>query len=80
MHERFARAKNCVSTRYLVRQRDTSIYRLERLAANSSDDVAVQNFIVGQNPSPAGQTARATHASATGYTAADGECGNPLAP
>jgi hypothetical protein len=64
---------------YLVRQRDTSTYNLERLTGNAADDTNIQNFIVGQNPTPAGQTARSTHA--TTYTAvADGTCQNPLAP
>ncbi len=38
---------------YLVRQRDTSTYRLERLGANTNDPTTVQNFIIAQNPSPA---------------------------
>jgi hypothetical protein len=48
---------------YLVRQRDTSTFALERLTGSGTDDTNIQNFIVGQNPSPAGQTARATHAT-----------------
>jgi hypothetical protein len=64
---------------YLVRQRDTSTYQLERLTGNAADDTNIQNFIIAQNPSPAGQTARSTHAT-TYTTVADGTCQNPLAP
>ena len=64
---------------YLVRQRDTSTYALERLTGNAADDANIQNFIAAQNPSPAGQTARATHA--TTYTAiADGTVQDPALP
>ena len=64
---------------YLVRQRDTSTFALERLTGNAADDTNIQNFIAGQNPSPAGQTARATHA--TTYTAiADGTVQDPALP
>jgi hypothetical protein len=64
---------------YLVRQRDTSTFALERLTGSGTDDTNIQNFIVGQNPSPAGQTARATHA--TTFTAiANGTVQDPLLP
>ena len=64
---------------YLVRQRDTSTFALERLGANTNVAATVETFIVGQNPSPAGQTARAT--VATTFTAiADGTVQNPALP
>ena len=64
---------------YLVRQRDTSTFNLERLTGNAADVTNIQSFVVGQNPSPGGQTARAT--VATTYTAvADGTCQNPAPP
>ena len=68
-----------VNQDYLVRQRDTSIFSLERLAANTNVAATVEAFIVAQNPAPAGQTARAT--IATQFTAvADGTCQNPILP
>ena len=64
---------------YLVRQRDTSTFALERLGANTNVALTVETFIVGQNPVPAGQTARAT--VATTFTAiADGTVQNPALP
>ena len=64
---------------YLVRQRDTSTFRLERLSASTNNVATVESFIAGQNPSPAGQTARAT--VATTYTAVvDGTCNSPASP
>jgi hypothetical protein len=64
---------------YLVRQRDTSTFAVERVTGNVADATNIQNFIVAQNPSPAGQTARAT--VATTFTAvADGTCQNPSPP
>jgi hypothetical protein len=63
---------------YLVRQRDTSTFSIERLTGSGTDDTNIQNFISGQN-SPAGQTVRATHA--TTFTAiADGTVQNPGLP
>ena len=64
---------------YLVRQRDTSTFRLERLGASTNNVATVEAFITGQNPSPAGQTTRAT--VATTYTAVgDGTCSSPASP
>jgi hypothetical protein len=64
---------------YLVRQRDTSTFRLERLSASTNNVATVESFISGQNPSPAGQTTRAT--VATTYTAVgDGTCLSPTSP
>jgi hypothetical protein len=64
---------------YLVRQRDTSTFQLERLGANTNNVATVETFIAGQNPSPAGQTARATVAT-TYSSVADGVCSNPASP
>ena len=64
---------------YLVRQRDTSTFALERLSSNTNVAATVELFIIGQDPSPAGQTARAT--VATTYTAiADGTVQDPALP
>jgi len=61
-----------------VRQRDTSIFRLERAtAANVVSTATVAAFIVGQND--AGTTARAQQALPF-TTAANGECSDPLLP
>ncbi|GAB4496707.1 MAG: hypothetical protein OHK0019_28930 [Saprospiraceae bacterium] len=63
-----------------VRQRDTSVFRLERaIASDVASTSAVASFIIAQNNPPAGQTARAQQA--TGFTiAADGACPTPLLP
>ena len=37
---------------YLVRQRDTSTFNLERLTGNAADVTNIESFVVGQNPTP----------------------------
>jgi hypothetical protein len=46
---------------YLLRQRDISLFQLERLGSNSAVDAVVAAFITAQNPTPAGQVASITH-------------------
>ncbi|MBK8424522.1 MAG: hypothetical protein IPL27_00495 [Lewinellaceae bacterium] len=59
---------------FRVRQRDTSVFRLERFSGIGTDDAAVAAFIAAQND--AGSTANATHV--TTYTGvSDGFCPNP---
>jgi hypothetical protein len=46
---------------YLLRQRDTSLFSLERLGSSTAVDATVAAFITNQNPTPSGQVARITH-------------------
>lgn len=60
--------------RFLVRQRDASTFRLERLTGSGADDANVASFIAAQNA--AASTARVTHSTA--FTpVADGTCQAP---
>lgn len=61
---------------YRARQRDTSVFRLERFTGDGTDGAAVGAFLAAQNTPPSGQTGSAT--VSTTYTGvADGFCASP---